>query len=190
MRPGAVRSRWLRVLCFERGVVLWLPGLWVAAGLVFFAIRQAAAERTLFNHTRDLRIAVGPLDLVAAPVGAARAFEVGLRDGLASQRELTLVTAERVRSRAEAVLGTPLPSDPRRWMRATRNLNLSNYVTASLAPSAQDFLGRVEVWQVADERRLHTFEARTAEAENLGRALADSVSTVLFSPRAEPIAGR
>lgn len=190
MRPGPAHARWLRLLCFERGVVLWLPGLWAAAALVSFAILQATKEPNQFNHTRDLRVAVGPLDVAAAPADAARAFETGLRGGLAAQRELTLVADERVRARAEAVLGKPLPADPRRWMRATRNLNLSNFVTASLAPSAGDLHAKVEVWQVADERRIHAFEARTAAAADLGRALADSVSAVLFSPRIEPIAGR
>lgn len=184
-------ERWLlRLLCYERGAVLWLPSLWLAMAAVLFGILQAPAERTFFNHTRDLKVALGPLDLEAAPAAAAQAFEAGLRAGLAAQRELTLVAAAPVRQRAEAVLGVPLPPDPRRWMRATRNLNVSYFVTAQLRNEGDGWQASAEVWQVAEETRLRTFTAHAHTAETLGRGLADSVGAALFTPRADPLARR
>ena len=183
-------SRWLGFLCFERGALLWIPSLWLASALVLFAILQAAAERAFYNHAQDLKVALGPLELGTLSVPEAAAFETGLRQGLAAQRELTLLGAAPVRARAEAVLGTPLPSDARRWIRATRNLNVSYFVTASARPNASTVQGMAELWRVADERRLHAVAARAAGAAGLGRALADSLGAVLFSPRNEPVAGR
>ena len=184
-------KRWLlRLLCFERGALLWVPGLWAAAAVVLFGILQAPAERTFFNHTRDLKVALGPLDVAAVPAAAGEAFEAGLRRGLEAQREITLVAASPVRQRAEAVLGAPLPSDPRRWMRATRNLNLTYFVTARLEPAAGGWQASAEVWQVAEETRLRAFAASATAAESLGRSLADSVSTAFFSPRSDPMARR
>lgn len=183
-------TRWLRFLCFERGALLWVPSLWLASALVLFAILQAAAERAFYNHAQDLKVALGPLELGTLSVPEAAAFERGLRQGLAAQRELTLLGADPVLERAAAVLGSPLPSDARRWMRATRNLNVSYFVTASASPDGRQVQGLAELWRVADERRLHAVAARSDGAAGLGRALADSLGTVLFSPRIEPVAGR
>jgi hypothetical protein len=185
-------GRWLHVLSLERGALLWLPSLAAAAALVLFGILQAASQRGLDNHTRELRIAVGPLGAEAAVPAARRAdFEAGLRRGLGSKRELVLVGAEALEARVAAVFGQPLPSEPRRWMRATRSLNVSYFVTASLAVAAGGLCtAQVELWQVADETSVAVFDAGAAAPADLGSSLADSVHGALFRPRGAVTAQR
>jgi hypothetical protein len=184
MKPGG--SLWLRWLGAERGVLLWLPGLWLVAALVLFAIVQASEERTFYNHTRDLRMALGPLDLAAVGAGDGVAFTAALRQGLAAERELTLVADDVVRGRVRQLLGAPLPEDPRRWMRATRSLNLSVYLTARLLQDGEELHASARLWSVGDEAEIARFSTRQGSAASLGRALADSVSSALFSPQAAP----
>ncbi len=177
-------GRWLQFLSLGRGAPLWLPSLWAAAALVFFGILQAASQRSFSNHTRALRVAVGPLSVEGGvPAAELADFETGLRRGLAAQRELTLVEPQQLQERVAAVCGRPLPSEPWRWMRATRNLNVSYFVSARFAGGVGSCLARVELWDVADEGSLAAFDAVAAAPEALGLALADSLRGALFRPR-------
>ncbi len=185
-----MRRRVLQLLAFEHGALLCLPAVLVAAALVLFALRQAASEGALFNHARELRVAVGPARVAETARGAAEAFESGLVRGLRAQRELVLVEPARVRARLEAVLGGEPPEDARTWMRSTRSLNVLYCLAPVLEADARGWNARLDVWDVAREERVHTLRARAAEAGTLGRALADSVSSALFRPSAGARAAR
>ena len=177
------RPLWLRFLHAERGALLWVPALWAAAALVLFGMVQSSKERTFYNHTLDLRLALGPLDLQTADAAESQAFTYALRRGLAAQRELTLVGDEVIRRRVESLLGAPLPKEPQRWMRATRNLNVSVYLTASLDDTKGRLLASVALWHVGSEQEFARFSAAGETALSLGLALADSVGQALFSPQ-------
>jgi hypothetical protein len=174
------RETLLALAFAERGAVLWIPSLLLAAAAVLFAIRLAPG--TPFNQSRDLRVALGPVQAAGATAAARREFETGLRQGLAAQRELVLMDAELVRARLRAALGTPVPPEPLAWMRSTRALNVRFYVTGALEPRPVGFAARVQVWNVASERTLCTLVATAAAPEPLGRSLADSVGVALFRP--------
>jgi hypothetical protein len=174
------REKLLALAFAERGAVLWIPSLLLAAAAVLFAIRLAPG--TPFNQSRDLRVALGPVQGSGATAAARREFETGLRQGLAAQRELVLMDAELVRARLRATLGTPAPPEPLAWMRSTRALNVRYYVTGALEPRPVGFAARVQVWNVASERTLCTLDATAAAPEPLGRSLADSVGVALFRP--------
>ncbi|MFQ5599179.1 MAG: hypothetical protein ACE5G2_01355 [Candidatus Krumholzibacteriia bacterium] len=196
MRPrahGHVRgfaAALLRLVSTERGALLWGPSVLVAAYLVLFGIHQAPAELSLFNLTRDLRVAIGPLQAHGVDTAQADAFRRGLRRGLSRQRELSLVDSERMAARLEAVLGQPAPRDPQSWIRATRNLNVRFYLTGELQSRAGHVEARLEVWEVSRERAVCTIGARHAEPLQLGLALADSIGVTLFRPQLLSAAAR
>lgn len=179
----SLRSRLLQVVGFENGALFWMPSVLLAAALVLFAVRQAPSERNLFNLARELRIALGPVRTDAGARPGVAAFESGLQSGLRAQRELTLVDPERLRARLGAVIGGEIPADPRGWMRGTRGMNVLYCLSAWLETRPPGWGARLEVWEVASERRVHTLNAEAASAESLGRALADSLAAALFSPR-------
>ena len=185
-----LRSRLLEPLALEKGALFWIPSILVAAALVLFGIRQAPSERTLFNHARDLRVALGPVDATGSSLEAVRAFETGLARGLRAQRELTLVDPARVRARLVAVLDGDVPPDPRSWMRGTRSLNVLYCLAAQLQADSQGWKARLDVWEVASEQRVHSLTASARGTEELGRALADSVSVALFTPQRSSQAAR
>ena len=187
---STLRRRFLWFLSLENGALLCLPALLVASALVLFAIRQASSERALFNHARELRVALGPVRVADAPAAEAAAFESGLLRGLRAQRELTLVDPERVRARLRAVLGADDATDARSWMRGTRSLNVLYCLAAELESEPRGWSARLEVWDVASEQRVHALRARGQAAEPLGRALADSVSVALFRPAGATQAAR
>ena len=174
------REKLLALVFAERGAVLWIPSLLLAAAAVLFAIRLAPG--TPFNQSRDLRIALGPVQAHGASAADRSEFETGLRQGLASQRELVLMDPEVVRARLRATLGTPAPVEPQAWMRSTRTLNVRFYLTGNLELLPAGFRASVQVWSVANERTLCTLDAAAAAPEPLGRALADSVGATLFRP--------
>lgn len=184
------QRRALQILGFEHGMVLWLPSVLVAAALVLFAIRQAPAGHNLFNQAGELRVAVGPVVAADDARDGIRAFEAGLARGLRAQRELTLVDAEHVRARLLRVLGDATPSDPQRWLRGSRSLNLLYAIAAHLERDADFWQARVEVWDVSSERPVHDVEARAPHPEALGIALADSIGIRLFQPVAARAAWR
>lgn len=174
---------WLRLVTAERGAILWIAGLWAAGALVLFAMVQASRDCTFYNYTRELRVAVGPVELQSASPDDAHEFTMGLRQGLAAQRELTLVGDEVIRRRVEALLGKPAPDDLQHWMRATRNLNVSVYVSADLQGAAGGLRASVSLWRVANEVQLAHFSAVDGTPHALGRALADSLRQVFFMPQ-------
>jgi hypothetical protein len=178
-----IPSFWLRLLHAERGALLWVPALWAAAAVVLFGMVQSSMERTFYNHTRDLRLALGPLDLQTERHADGQAFTMALRQGLAEKRELTLVGDDVVQRRVAALLGAPLPAEPQRWMRATRNLNVSVYLTARLREADGLLQASVALWNVGSEAQFARFAASGKAAPSLGRALADSVGQALFSPQ-------
>jgi len=139
-----------------------LPSIVVAAALMLFGIRQAPSDRTLFNHARDVRIALGPICATGSSRHACEAFADGLLRGLREQRELTLVDPQRVRARLRAVLGSEAPLDPRSWMRGTRSLNVLYCLAGDLDAHGSAWSGRVDVWEVASEARLHALRAEAA----------------------------
>jgi hypothetical protein len=178
-----VRRRFLALISFERGAVLWVPAVWLAAAALLFAILQATSEQALFNHARELRVAIGPLRVTDISDSGREEFAAGLRAGLAAQRELTLVGDKSVQRRLHAVLGPAAPPDPQRWMRATRNLNVRYWLHPILVRAGLRFDGSLSVWEVAPEREVHTVRAVETNLNRLGRVLADSVGVVLFRPR-------
>ncbi len=185
-----VRPLWLRLLHAERGVLLWLPALWAAAALVLFGIVQAGTERSHYNHTLDLRLALGPVDWTAADADRGQAFAAALRQALVAQRELTLVQDEVIRRRVESLLGVPPPEEPRLWMRATRNLNVSVYLTARLWDVEDRLHASVALWSVGTEEEFARFSTGGEGAPFLAQALADSVGRALFTPQGRQHAAR
>jgi hypothetical protein len=177
------RSHLLRLVGCENGAFFWLPSVLAAAALVLFAVRQAPSDHNLFNHARELRVALGPVRVAEQARAAAGAFESGLERGLRAQRELTLVDPERLRARLGALLGREAPADPRRWLRGTRGMNVLYCLAAQLESRPRGWGARLEVWEVASEQRVHTLSAEASSAESLGRILADSVAVALFSPQ-------
>ncbi|UCE03858.1 MAG: hypothetical protein JSW67_06640 [Candidatus Latescibacterota bacterium] len=178
-----MRRRLLALISFERGALLWVPALWLAAAALLFAILQATSEEALYNHARELRVAIGPLRGTGLSASAREEFAAGLRAGLAAQRELTLVAEESVQRRLRAVLGAAAPPDPQRWMRATRNLNVRYWLHPVLMRAGLQFDGSLSVWEVAPEREVHSVRAVEKDLNRLGRVLADSIGVVLFRPR-------
>lgn len=185
-----IATRWLQYLSLGRGAPLWLPSLWAAAALVLFGILQAASQRGFDNQTRELRVALGPFSSPGVPTPILAQFEDGLRRGLTAQRELSLLPPERLHERVAAVCGLPLPGEPWRWMRATRNLNVSYFVSARFTREHDLWAAQVEIWHVADESTWAAFDAVGSAPGALGRAVADSVQRALFRPRPATTASR
>jgi hypothetical protein len=172
-----------RVLGFERGAVLWVPSLLAASYLVLFGIRQAPLGFSLFHYSTGLRIVLGPLRPGVASQADLAEFVSGLRQGLALHGELSIVDPAAVARRLTAVHGDPNPSDPRQWIRASRDLNARLYLAGEVAGGPGDVRGRLVAWEARDERPVLVVQARAADSEALGLALADSLSAGIFSPR-------
>jgi len=166
----------------ERGAVLWLPALLLAVAVTLFAMQVAPAGVSLFTRTTSLRIALGPCVTDGATASECASFVGAVRHTLAERGDVSLVDSLRVARRLAAANGTPGSLDA--LLYAVRPLNPHLALQLELHRSAEGWLGRVEAWDVHDERRTVVVEAAESRPEILGRAVAESLSVALYRPGA------
>lgn len=187
--PQARPPLWVRALSHERGALLWLPGLLLAAWVVLFAIRLAPGGTSLFTRTTGLRVVVGAWHCHGDCGDGADRVRRALEDGLRVHGDVTLVDPVRVAQRLRAA-GVPGTEDPAQFFHAVRPLNAHVGVSGSVRRTATGY-----------EADLRANDARTGglvferllvaqDPETLGAALADSIRLLAFAPAGPPGAAR
>lgn len=172
---------WVRVFSHERGVLLWLPGLLLAAWVVLFAIRLAPGGTSLFTRTTGFRVVVAAWHCHGDCGDGADRVRRALEDRLRAHGDVTLVDPARVAQRlaAAGVAGT---EDSAQFFHAVRPLNAHLGVSGSVRRTAAGYEADL---RARDARTGHLVLERlvaAADPEALGAALADSVRLLAFAP--------
>jgi len=177
---------WVRVLSHERGAILWLPGLLLAAWVVLFAIRLAPGGTSLFTRTLGFRVVVGGWHCHGECGDGADRVRRALEDRLRTHGDVTLLDPARVAQRlaAAGALGT---DDPTQFFRAVRPLNAHLGVSGTVRRTVAGFEADVRASDARTGQVVFERLISGPDPESLGAALADSVRLLAFDP-AGPLA--
>lgn len=173
-------QRWIAVLCRERGAILWLPALGIAAWLVLFAIQVAPQGGSLFTRMTSLHVVVLPRGEHGGDDAAT--MQTALRRRLAEFGDIAVVDSARVAARGGAIVSAAAAGDS----------SLAGILTAYHAQYALDtdvardgdvVFGRLRTFDLRRRVWLPHVTAVAAQPDLLGTALADSLRGVVFAPR-------
>lgn len=180
---------WIRVLSHERGAILWLPGLLLAACVVLFAIRLAPGGTSLFTRATGFRVVVGAWHCHGDCGDGADRVRRGLEGRLRAHGDMTLVDPERVAQRLAAA-GALGSEDPAQFFRAVRPLNARLGVSGTVRRTPGGFEADLRARDARSGELVFEQLASGADPDLLGSALADSIRQFVFAPGATTPASR
>ena len=186
MKDPAAPEPWtgLTVATSQRGALLWVPGVLLAAGLALFGMRRAPGGGSLFTRATSARVACGAWRGTAARSAEADRFRVALAAQLGGHGAVSIADSARVATQLASATGNG--TDPLDALRALRSLNPHYLVAGTLEPDRGSLAVEVEVWDARSQQCVRRWNLRGASPISLGRAAADSILASLAMP-VEPV---
>lgn len=182
MKDSAPPPTWngLAVATSQRGALLWVPCVLLAAGLALFGMRMAPGGGSLFTRATSARVAFGVWRGAAVGSLEAERFRAALAARLGHHGAISLADSARVATQLAVATGNS--TDPQDALRALRSFNPHFLVAGTLEPDRGSVAVEVEVWDARSHQCVRRWKLQGASPVSLGRAAADSILASLLTP--------